>query len=165
MLLSWVVDNHRVRAPEQVHLGLVDVDAMPADGLVAQNPHVVQAEHQALVVLGQAVIEVVDALGHVDVIPRALGLLGGAVFQRLVGEGKGGVHAHHALYHIGIILLRIADRRVVNLLLSECSRCFLRRTNGCSEVGNKTHRFAILQPLREALRYSRLPARFLSGIE
>ena len=82
---------------------------MAADGLFAQNAHVVQAEHQALVVLGQAVVEIVNALGHVDVVAGALGLLGGAVFQRLVGEGEGRMHAHHALDHIGIILLRIAD--------------------------------------------------------
>ena len=70
-----VMYHHGVGGLQQIHLGLVDVDAVAADGLVAQDVHIVQAEHQTLGVFGQAVVQIVDALGHMDVVAGALRLL------------------------------------------------------------------------------------------
>ena len=104
-----VMYHHGVGGLQQVHLGLVDVDAVTADGLVAQDVHIMQAEHQALVVFGQAVVQIVDALGHVDVVAGALGLLGCAVLQGLVAQGEGSMHTHHALDHVGGVGLGVFD--------------------------------------------------------
>ena len=90
------------------------VDTVAADGLVAEDAHIVQTEHQALVVLRQAVVQIVDALGDVDVVARALGLLGRAVLERFIRERERRVHTHHALDHVGRIFLRKADE--VNVL-------------------------------------------------
>ena len=104
-----VVDDHGVGVLDELDLRGVHVDAVAEDGLLAQNAVVVQALHGAAAIILQAVIDVVHALGDVDVVAgTAIVGLDHAV-EGLVGDGEQRVAAEHGGEHRILLLLAVGD--------------------------------------------------------
>ena len=110
-----VVDAHGVRCLDDVHLGGVDVDAVAQDGLGTQNAVVLESLHWAAAVVLEGVVDVVHALGDVDVIahPAVVGRY--HPVEGLVGDGEEGVAAEHGLEHGVRVFLAVVDKVLVLL--------------------------------------------------
>ena len=104
-----VVDNHGMGVLDELDLSRVHMDAVAEDGLVAQDAVVVQALHGAAAIVLQAVIDIVHALGDVDVIAgTAIVGLDHAV-EGLVRDGEQRVTAEHGGEHWILLLLAVGD--------------------------------------------------------
>ena len=104
-----VVDDHGVGVLDELDLRGVHVDAVAEDGLLAQNAVVVQALHGAAAVVLQGVIDVVHALGDVDVVAGAAVVGLDHAVKRLVGDGEQRVAAEHGGEHRILLLLAVGD--------------------------------------------------------
>ena len=91
------------------------MDAVAQDGLGAQNPVVLEPLDRAAAIVLEAVVHVVHALGHVDVVahPAPVGLR--HPVEGLVGDGEQGVPAEHGLAHIGGVGFAVVDEVLVLL--------------------------------------------------
>ena len=94
----------------------INMDAVAENSLVAQDTVVVQTLHRAAAVVLQAVIDVVHALGDVDVIAGAAVVRCDHTVERLVGDGEQGVAAEHGRQHGVLVLLTLGDK--VGVLLN-----------------------------------------------
>ena len=110
-----IVDHHRVGLFDQVHLVLIHIDAVAENGVGAEDVVVHESVDNALVMLVQAVVQVLDAFGDVDVITRVTGERRNALVESFVGKSELRVHSEHAREHIGVVLLAVIDE--VNILL------------------------------------------------
>ena len=90
-----VVDTHGVRFFDDVHFRRVHVDAVAQDGLGPQDPVVLQALDRAAAVVLEAVVHVVHALGHMDVVAHPARVGGVHPVEGLVGDGEQGMSAEH----------------------------------------------------------------------
>jgi len=91
-----VVDDDRPGLGQDVHLGLIHVDAVDEDGLLAGHAQAVQAVHGRDPVPAQRILAVGGVLGNVDVAADAV-FPGNAHagLDGLVRNGERGVQAHH----------------------------------------------------------------------
>ena len=85
------------------------MDAVAENSLVAQDTVVVQTLHRAAAVVLQAVIDVVHALGDVDVIAGAAIVGLDHTIEGLVGDGEQRVAAEHGGKHRVLLLLAVGD--------------------------------------------------------
>ena len=104
-----VVDDHGVGVLDKLDLSRVHMDAVAEDGLLAQDAVVVQTLHRAAAVVLQAVIDVVHALGDVDVIAGAAIVGLDHAVEGLVGDGEQRVAAEHGGEHRVLLLLAVGD--------------------------------------------------------
>ena len=75
-----VVNDHRIRFLDEVHLMSIDVDTVTEQGLWPENLPIIQAVDDAFAVFFQAVVQIFNPFGHVDVITHAVGLCSAAKF-------------------------------------------------------------------------------------
>ena len=104
------------------------MDAVAEDSLVAQDAVVVQALHGAAAIILQAVIDVVHALGDVDVIAGAAIVGLDHAVEGLVGDGEQRVAAEHGGEHRVLLLFAVGDP--VGVLLDGLQALFLAVTVG-----------------------------------
>ena len=95
--------DHGVCLFDQVHLVGIDVDAVPEQRLLSQDPVIHQTVRDPLPVMLQTVVEILDPLCHMDVVSHFIGLVRGRQFKGLVRDRKLRVHTHHARYHPALI--------------------------------------------------------------
>ena len=105
----WIVNYHGIRLPDQIHLMRIDVDTMPKQRLLSQYIPIHQPVNDPLAVLLQAVVKILDAFRHMNVISCPVWLIGRRKFHRLVRDGKLRMHSHHSGNHIRIVLQSVAD--------------------------------------------------------
>ena len=105
-----VVDDHRARLGDQFHLGSVDVDAVSEDRLFAEDAVILQALDGAAAVVLEGVIDVVHALGDVDVEARAAVVGPRPSARRVpVADGEERVPAEHRREHRVVVRLTVGD--------------------------------------------------------
>ena len=104
-----VVDNHGVGILDKLDLSRVHMDAVAENSLVAQDTVVVQTLHGAAAVVLQAVIDVIHALGDVDVIAGTAVIGLDHAVEGLVGDGEQRVAAEHGGKHRVLLLLAVGD--------------------------------------------------------
>ena len=94
-----VVDDHGPGRLDDIHLGGAHMDAVAEQGPVPQDPVVEEAVHRPAAIVAEAVIDVIHALGDVDVEAghAVIGLH--HLLKSLIGDCKEGVAAEHGLDH------------------------------------------------------------------
>ena len=105
-----IMHYHGVCIFDQIHFVLVDIDAVSQKGLRPQDVPVVQTVNDPLAVLLQTLVEVINSLGHMDMISHALRLQLIAELHGFIGDRKGCVHAHHCGEHIAAVRKGVFDK-------------------------------------------------------
>ena len=104
-----IVDHHGAGLLDDLHLSGVHMDAVAQNGLGTQDAVVLQALDRAAAIVLQAVVHVVHALGHMDVIAGAAVVGGHHAVEGLVADGEQGVSAEHGGQHGILVLLALGD--------------------------------------------------------
>ena len=87
----------------------IDVDAVAEQRLRAQDIPVIEAVDDALAVLFQAILQIFDAFGDVDMISHTIRFMFRCQGHRFVADRELGMHTHHAGEHVRRIGLGVAD--------------------------------------------------------
>ena len=79
-----IVYDHRLRLFDQLHFMRIDVNAVPEQRLLSQDPVIHEPVHDPFAVVLQAVMEILDPLRHMDVVSDLIGLIGRGQFHRFI---------------------------------------------------------------------------------
>jgi len=104
-----VVDDHGVGVLDELDLRRIHMDAVAEDGFLAEDAVVVQALDGAAAVVLQAVVDVVHALGDMDVIAGAAVVGLDHAVEGLVGNREERVAAEHGGEHRVLFLFAVGD--------------------------------------------------------
>ena len=104
-----IVDDHRAGVLNKLDFRRVHVDAVAKDGLVAQDAVVVQALDRAAAIVLKRIINVVHALGDVNVIAGTAVVRFNHAVKGLVRDGKQRVSAEHGREHRVFVFLTVGD--------------------------------------------------------
>lgn len=123
-----VVDYHGVGGLDDVDLGGVHMDAVTQDGLGPQDAMVLETLYGTAAVVLQGVINIVHALGNMDVIAGSavVGLY--HTLKGLVGNGEESVTAEHSGKHGILLFCTVGDE--VGIFLDALEALFLTVTVG-----------------------------------
>ena len=98
-----IVHNHRIRLFDQIHLVGIDVNAVPEQRLLSQDPVIHQPVHDPFAIVLQAVMEILDPLCHMDMVSDLIRLIGRSQFHRFIRDRKLCMHAHHTGDHPAVV--------------------------------------------------------------
>ena len=76
--------DHRIRLFDQIHLMLIDIDAMSEQCLLSKDPAVHQPVHDPLSVMFQTVMQIFDSLCNMDMIADSIRFVGCRQLHRFV---------------------------------------------------------------------------------
>ena len=83
-----IVNHHGIGFFQQFHLMFVYVNAVSGDCLLAQHIAVHQAVQNPLAVMLQAMMQILDAFSHMNMVSHFGRFAGSAQFHGFIGNGK-----------------------------------------------------------------------------
>ena len=136
-----IVDDHRIRRCDLIHLRFCHMDTVTEDGFLTEDTPFLEPLNREHMIILAAVDHIVQPLADVDMVPCSAVVRLDAFFKGLVGERKQRVHTKHRRQHRIGVFLTVLDK--VGILLDRfLAFCFtVAIGNLIAQAGANAHLF------------------------